>query len=96
MRLTATLGFSGKKIINSTPISDIEKFPIGTKNKPWFDVTASAISPDGSEAITGEQDGELHIYCMVGDTLKEVALIEKYRGKAQVAAWLLLDQSIPV
>ncbi|GMH26244.1 hypothetical protein Nepgr_028087 [Nepenthes gracilis] len=45
-----------------------------------FTVTASAISPDGNEAILGGQDGKLHIYSISGDTLTEEAVLEKHRG----------------
>ncbi|WCJ42052.1 WD repeat-containing protein 1 [Euphorbia peplus] len=45
-----------------------------------FSVTASAITPDGSEAIIGGQDGKLHIYSITGDTLQEEAVLEKHRG----------------
>ena len=45
-----------------------------------FAVSASAISPDGSEAIIGGQDGRLHIYSVSGDTLTEEAVLEKHRG----------------
>ncbi|OWM62627.1 actin-interacting protein 1-2 [Punica granatum] len=49
-----------------------------------FSVTASAISPDGSEAIVGGQDGKLHIYSINGDTLTEEAVLEKHRGAISV------------
>lgn len=49
-----------------------------------FPVAASAISPDGSEAIIGGQDGKLHIYTVTGDTLKEEAVLEKHRGAITV------------
>ncbi|KAF7819954.1 actin-interacting protein 1-2-like [Senna tora] len=49
-----------------------------------FVVTASAVSPDGSEAIIGGQDGKLHIYCISGDTLTEEAVLEKHRGAISV------------
>ncbi|XP_061359520.1 actin-interacting protein 1-2-like [Gastrolobium bilobum] len=45
-----------------------------------FIVSASAVSPDGSEAIIGGQDGKLHIYSVSGDTLVEEAVLEKHRG----------------
>ncbi|KAL9229267.1 hypothetical protein vseg_004752 [Gypsophila vaccaria] len=45
-----------------------------------FAVTASAISPDGTEAILGGQDGKLRIYSISGDTLSEEAVLEKHRG----------------
>ncbi|KAK9996572.1 hypothetical protein SO802_021258 [Lithocarpus litseifolius] len=49
-----------------------------------FTVTASAISPDGTEAIVGGQDGKLHIYSVTGDTLNEEAVLEKHRGAISV------------
>ncbi|MED6144600.1 Actin-interacting protein 1-2 [Stylosanthes scabra] len=49
-----------------------------------FVVTASAISPDGSEAIVGGQDGKLHIYSVSGDTLTEKSVLEKHRGAISV------------
>ncbi|XWS60893.1 hypothetical protein CRYUN_Cryun07bG0077100 [Craigia yunnanensis] len=49
-----------------------------------FAVTASAVAPDGSEAIIGGQDGKLHIYCITGDTVKEEAVLEKHRGAITV------------
>jgi WD repeat-containing protein 1 (actin-interacting protein 1) len=49
-----------------------------------FVVTASTISPDGSEAIVGGQDGKLHIYSISGDTLTEQTVLEKHRGAISV------------
>ncbi|KAK8937418.1 hypothetical protein KSP39_PZI012579 [Platanthera zijinensis] len=49
-----------------------------------YAVTASAVSPDGSEAIVGSQDGKLHIYAIEGDILKEEAVLEKHRGAITV------------
>ncbi|XVF09501.1 hypothetical protein REPUB_Repub07fG0098700 [Reevesia pubescens] len=49
-----------------------------------FAATASAVAPDGSEAIIGGQDGKLHIYSITGDTLKEEAVLEKHRGAITV------------
>lgn len=49
-----------------------------------YAATASAVSPDGSEAIIGGQDGKLHIYSIDGDTLKEDAVLEKHRGAVTV------------
>lgn len=49
-----------------------------------FTVTACTISPDGSEAIVGGQDGKLHVYSVSGDTLKEEAVLEKHRGAITV------------
>ncbi|CAN6449262.1 unnamed protein product [Victoria cruziana] len=49
-----------------------------------FVVTASAISPDGSEVIVGGEDGKLHIYSVNGDTLTEESVLEKHRGAVSV------------
>nr|GLL35336.1 actin-interacting protein 1-2-like [Ipomoea trifida]GMD32529.1 actin-interacting protein 1-2 [Ipomoea batatas]GMD33937.1 actin-interacting protein 1-2 [Ipomoea batatas]GMD37440.1 actin-interacting protein 1-2 [Ipomoea batatas] len=49
-----------------------------------FTVTACAISPDGTEAIIGAQDGKLRVYSVTGDTLKEQAILEKHRGPITV------------
>lgn len=49
-----------------------------------FPVTASAIAPDGSEAIIGSQDGKLRVYSIRGDTLTEEAVLEKHRGAVSV------------
>ncbi|XP_042403550.1 actin-interacting protein 1-2-like [Zingiber officinale] len=43
-------------------------------------VTIAAISPDGTEAIVGSEDGKLRIYSINGDTLSEEAVLEKHRG----------------
>ncbi|XP_008806259.2 actin-interacting protein 1-2-like [Phoenix dactylifera] len=52
--------------------------------KLGYSATASTISPDGSEAIVGGQDGKLHIYSIDGDSLKEEAVLEKHRGSITV------------
>ncbi|KAG1330606.1 actin-interacting protein 1-2 [Cocos nucifera] len=52
--------------------------------KLGYGATASTISPDGSEAIVGGQDGKLHIYSIDGDSLKEEAVLEKHRGSITV------------
>ncbi|XP_073000354.1 actin-interacting protein 1-2-like [Typha latifolia] len=52
-----------------------------------YTVTASAISPDGSEAIIGGQDGKLHIYSINGDTLVEETVLEKHRGAITVICY---------
>lgn len=49
-----------------------------------FTVTAAAISPDGSEAIVGGQDGKLRIYSVSGDTITEQTVLEKHRGAITV------------
>ncbi|CAJ1977413.1 unnamed protein product [Sphenostylis stenocarpa] len=49
-----------------------------------FIVTAAALSPDGSEAIVGAQDGKLRVYSVSGDTVTEQAVLEKHRGAITV------------
>ncbi|EYU40219.1 hypothetical protein ABFS82_04G134400 [Erythranthe guttata] len=49
-----------------------------------FTATACTISPNGTEAIVGGQDGKLHVYSVTGDTLKEEAVLEKHRGAVTV------------
>ncbi|XP_019167395.1 PREDICTED: actin-interacting protein 1-2-like [Ipomoea nil] len=49
-----------------------------------FTVTACAISPDGTEAVVGAQDGKLRVYSVTGDALKEQAILEKHRGPITV------------
>ncbi|XP_021909048.1 actin-interacting protein 1-2 [Carica papaya] len=49
-----------------------------------FAVTASAIAPDGSEAIIGGQDGKLHVYSVQGDSLVEELVLEKHQGAISV------------
>ncbi|XP_077243946.1 actin-interacting protein 1-2-like isoform X2 [Tasmannia lanceolata] len=49
-----------------------------------YTVTASAIAPDGSEAIVGGQDGKLHVFSVNGDTLTEESILEKHRGAISV------------
>ncbi|XP_047337609.1 actin-interacting protein 1-2-like [Impatiens glandulifera] len=49
-----------------------------------FSVSACVITPDGSEAIVGGQDGKLHMYSIEGDSLTEVAVLEKHRGAITV------------
>ncbi|XP_074302469.1 actin-interacting protein 1-1-like [Silene latifolia] len=67
---TGAVMLSGLKILSSINLG--------------FAVTASAISPDGSEAILGGQDGKLRIYSISGDTLSEEAVLEKHRGAITV------------
>ncbi|KAI0514331.1 hypothetical protein KFK09_010366 [Dendrobium nobile] len=45
-----------------------------------YAATASAVSPDGSEAIVGSQDGKLRIYAIERDMFKEETVLEKHRG----------------
>ncbi|KAH6801788.1 transducin family protein / WD-40 repeat family protein [Perilla frutescens var. frutescens] len=49
-----------------------------------FTVTACTIAPNGNEAVVGGQDGKLHVYSVMGDTLKEEAVLEKHRGPITV------------
>ncbi|KAG1334810.1 putative Actin-interacting protein 1-2 [Cocos nucifera] len=49
-----------------------------------YTATASTISPDGSEAIVGGQDGKMHICSISRDILKEEAVLEKHRGTVTV------------
>ncbi|KAM7523704.1 hypothetical protein LguiA_013606 [Lonicera macranthoides] len=49
-----------------------------------FPVTACTITPDGSEAVVGGQDGKLHLYSVNGDTLEEQMVLEKHRGPITV------------
>ncbi|RWV94446.1 hypothetical protein BHE74_00037503 [Ensete ventricosum] len=51
-----------------------------SETKLEYAVTTSAISPDGTEAVVGAEDGKLHIYSISGDTLTEEAVLEKHRG----------------
>ncbi|XP_073273327.1 actin-interacting protein 1-2-like [Primulina huaijiensis] len=44
-----------------------------------FNVAACTIAPDGNEAIVGGDDGNLHVYSVTADTLKEEAILEKHR-----------------
>uniref|UniRef100_A0A0A9AMF5 Uncharacterized protein n=1 Tax=Arundo donax TaxID=35708 RepID=A0A0A9AMF5_ARUDO len=45
-----------------------------------YTITCSSVSPDGTEAVVGAQDGKLRIYSISGDTLTEEAVLEKHRG----------------
>ena len=45
-----------------------------------YTITSSSVSPDGTEAVVGAQDGKLRIYSITGDMLTEEALLEKHRG----------------
>jgi WD40 repeat protein len=45
-----------------------------------YTITSSSVSPDGTEAVVGAQDGKLRIYSISGDTLTEEAVLEKHRG----------------
>ncbi|PIA63699.1 hypothetical protein AQUCO_00201209v1 [Aquilegia coerulea] len=67
---------SGVVILNGTKV-------VSTVNL-GYSVTASAVAPDGSEAVLGGQDGKLRIYSISGDTLTEEAVLEKHRGAISV------------
>ena len=45
-----------------------------------YTITSSSVSPDGTEAVVGAQDGKLRIYSINGDTVTEEAVLEKHRG----------------
>jgi WD40 repeat protein len=45
-----------------------------------YTITSSSVSPDGSEAVVGAQDGKLRIYSIAGDSVTEEAVLEKHRG----------------
>ncbi|MCO5558677.1 hypothetical protein L7F22_012263 [Adiantum nelumboides] len=49
-------------------------------NSFGFAATASAISPDGSEAVVGSQDGKLYIYSVQGDALVQENVLQNHRG----------------
>ncbi|KAG7631663.1 WD40 repeat [Arabidopsis suecica] len=49
-----------------------------------FTVTALAVTPDGTEAVIGSQDGKLHLYSINGDSLTEEAVLERHRGAISV------------
>ncbi|KAF6172558.1 hypothetical protein GIB67_007071 [Kingdonia uniflora] len=73
---------SQPKDLNLTPLSP--ELALVSTDSGVYAVTASAIAPDGSEAIVGGQDGKLHIYSINGDTLTEEAVLEKHRGAISV------------
>jgi WD40 repeat protein len=58
----------------------LHKSTVISTTKVNYTITSSAVSPDGTEAIVGAQDGKLRIYSINGDTVTEEALIEKHRG----------------
>lgn len=53
---------------------------VASTNNFGFTATASAISPDGSEAVVGSQDGKLYIYSVQGDALVQESVLERHRG----------------
>lgn len=52
-----------------------------------FSATACTISPDGSEAVVGGEDGKLHIYSISGNSFKEEAVLDKHRGAITVVRY---------
>lgn len=49
-------------------------------NNLGFTPTTAGISPDGTEAVIGSQDGKLYIFSIKGDTLVKEKFLEKHRG----------------
>ncbi|XP_078431080.1 transducin family protein / WD-40 repeat family protein [Wolffia australiana] len=49
-----------------------------------FSATASEVSPDGSKAVVGGQDGKLHVYRIHGTVISEDSVLEKHRGAITV------------
>ncbi|CAI7858241.1 unnamed protein product, partial [Closterium sp. NIES-54] len=47
---------------------------------PAFTATAAALSPDGKEAAVGGEDGAVRVFSVTGDTMEEVAKLERHRG----------------
>ncbi|CAI5513512.1 unnamed protein product [Closterium sp. Naga37s-1] len=47
---------------------------------PAFTPTAAALSPDGKEAAVGGEDGAVRVFSVNGDTMEEVAKLERHRG----------------
>ncbi|VAH56215.1 unnamed protein product [Triticum turgidum subsp. durum] len=58
----------------------LNKSNVTSTTKVSYTITSSAVSPDGTEAIIGAQDGKLRIYSISGDTVTEEAVLEKHRG----------------
>jgi WD40 repeat protein len=58
----------------------LHKTTVTSTTKVSYTITSSAVSPDGTEAIVGAQDGKLRIYSISGDTVTEEAVLEKHRG----------------
>ncbi|KAH0855089.1 hypothetical protein HID58_020501 [Brassica napus] len=53
-----------------------------------FTVTALAVTPDGTEAIVGGQDGKLHLYSVNGDSLTEEAVLRDTEApSAEAVVW---------
>ncbi|CAI0547803.1 unnamed protein product [Linum tenue] len=66
----AAILLNGLKVVSTTKLN--------------FAATVCAITPDGSEAIIGGNDGKLHVYSVSGDSLTEEAVLEKHRGAVNV------------
>jgi WD40 repeat protein len=64
-----------------TAIFLLHKSTIVSKTEVSYIATAAALSPDGTEAIVGGQDGKLYIYAVKGDTLTQEAILERHRGE---------------
>lgn len=67
-------------ITTDSAIVLLHKSNITSTTKVNYTITSSTVSPDGTEAIVGAQDGKLRIYSISGDTLTEEAVLEKHRG----------------
>jgi WD40 repeat protein len=67
-------------ITTDSAIVLLHKTTITSTTKVSYTITSSAVSPDGTEAIVGAQDGKLRIYSISGDTVTEEAILEKHRG----------------
>ena len=67
-------------ITTDSAIVLLHKSTVTSTTKVSYTITSSAVSPDGTEAIVGAQDGKLRIYSISGDTLTEEAVLEKHRG----------------
>lgn len=52
-----------------------------------YELSAAALSPDGTEAAVGGTDGKLRVYSVRGDTLAEEAVLEKHRGPITVVRY---------
>lgn len=69
----AVILLQGNNIISTTEIG--------------YAASAAALSPDGTEAAVGGQDGKLHLYSVKGDTLTEIAVLEKHRGAITIVRY---------
>eukprot|EP00250_Pteridium_aquilinum_P019176 c24332_g1_i1 orf=148-1977(-) len=79
--LDVALNFSELAIVTSDAgVILLRECVVVSTNNLRFTATASAISPDGSEAVIGNQDGKLYIYSVKGDALVEEKVLEHHRG----------------